>query len=262
MINFRLNVDPNEVLGRLSDFQRRQLPMAIAVTLTRTARLARERLVAKMSSFFQNPVWATLSAPRYQAAKKNAPLIHSKVFILDEGNSKSLSPSKWFRSEVQGGPRRDKRFEVALRRKGLLPFGMQAVPGEKAEDLDAHGNFSGGFVTALMSQMKLHWGEGYTANESKKSKKRKDRLLFGRGIFIGKPKNQSKDLPSGVWERIDSAFGKTLRPIMVFTKAGRYQKRMPLLETVELVNRQETADHLRQALADAVRTSGFKGAWK
>lgn len=258
MINFRLNVDPNEVLGRLSDFQRRQLPMAIAVTLTRTARLARERLVAKMSSFFQNPVRATITAPRYKAARKSDPVIKSEVFILDEGSGKALSPAKWLGTEVQGGPRRDKRLEVALRMKGILPAGMQVVPGDQAPELDPHGNFRGAFVTRLLSQLQGHWQAGYSANETAASKKRAKGTR--RDVFAGRPKG--RNLPFGVWERIDSAFGKTLRPIMVFTKAGRYQKRMPLLETVELVNRQETADHLRQALADAVRTSGFKGAWK
>ena len=69
---------------------------------------------------------------------------------------KGVDPAKILLAQVRGGPRRNKRFEVALQRAGLLPQGMAAVPagGLDPAHVDAYGNVKGSFIVQLLSYLK------------------------------------------------------------------------------------------------------------
>lgn len=164
-----ITLDPRIVLGALTDLEKQQLPFAIAQSLTRVAAGARVKIQQAMPQVFDRPTPSTISGVMYRKADKRRLDEGSAVFIKSEGGGKSLSPSKWLMAEVMGGPRRDKRLEVALKLKGVMPRGAQTAVSRFAP-LDAFGNLKGSFVVQLMSILSLLGETGYAANRTAKSK--------------------------------------------------------------------------------------------
>ena len=113
----------------------------------------------------------------------------------------------------------------------------------------------------MLSQLGAMRETGYSANETPGSKARKIR----RGkrpsdFFVGRP--EGKGGRAGIWERIDTAWGSAIRPIVYFIRPPSYAVRLPFDRIVEDVHMAETEAALNRAMADAILKSGFKGRWK
>jgi hypothetical protein len=252
----RCTIDPHEILGSLTDLEQRQLPFAIAQSLTRVATTARAKVQQAMPQVFDRPTPATVKGVMYRPANKTRLDEGSTVYIQDEGNGKSLSPAKWLNTEVQGGKRRDKRLEVALKAKGVMPKDAQTAVSRFAP-LDAFGNLKGSFVVQLMSILNLLAETGYAANQTAKSKARNaKRTKKAPDYFIGRPEGSRGR--TGIWERIDSAFGSAIRPILYFIKPPTYRTRLPFFGMVDGVFQQMAPEDLRTSLNDAVKTALHK----
>jgi len=245
-----ITLDPRIVLGALTDLEKQQLPFAIAQSLTRVAAGARVKIQQAMPQVFDRPTPSTISGVMYRKADKRRLDEGSAVFIKSEGGGKSLSPSKWLMAEVMGGPRRDKRLEVALKLKGVMPRGAQTAVSRFAP-LDAFGNLKGSFVVQLMSILSLLGETGYAANRTAKSKARNaKRTKKAPDYFIGRP--EGKHQRTGIWERVEMGFGSAIRPILYFINPPSYRTRLPFFDLVDGVFQQMAPDDLRQSLRDAV----------
>lgn len=150
------------------------------------------------------------------------------VIDLDRwGNKQQVSVSDVLRAEIEGGGRRHKRHEVALQRVGILPAGMFIVPGGAAQ-LDAYGNMNRGQINQIISWFRAFGEQGYRANMTDKTRGRLgkgNKRTGARGFSYVLLRNKYGKLPAGIYQRVVTGFGSALRPVMVFVKAPRYQKK-------------------------------------
>jgi len=158
-----IGVDVSSVVQGF-DRQQRQMPFAVATTLTRLARLAREAETTEIVRAFDNPVPFTRSAVGTTSASKT--LLESSVFIKDR-------QARYLRTEVEGGQRELKTFEK-LFGKGI------ALPGTGAK-LNQYGNLTRATIKRIAAEL----------NSSGKSKR----------YFMGKPRGHS--LPEAIYARVD-----------------------------------------------------------
>jgi hypothetical protein len=211
-IDVRHNI--KDVIGRLNDLQRRHVPFATALALTRTAQEVRKAEVQEMKRVFDRPTPFTLNSLYLKPATKAD--LTAKIWVKEIFSRKD----HYLRPEIFGGARRLKGFERLLMRKGLLPTGWMAVPGAGAK-LDAYGNISGAQMVQILSALKALGEQGYAANRTKDSAKRR------RGkqaeLFVGRPGGGR--LPNGVWQRFRFAHGSAIKPILIFIRGPRYTER-------------------------------------
>jgi hypothetical protein len=145
---------------------------------------------------------------------------------------KGVDPAKILLAQVRGGPRRSKRFEIALQRAGILPTGMAAVPagGLDPAHIDAYGNVKGSFIVQLLAYLKAFGEQGYRANLSDK---RRDKLakrgrtekghatINGVEYFVsygrGERNGRMQHLPAGIWSR-SGIHGSIVKPVFLWSK--------------------------------------------
>ena len=114
----------------------KQVRFATARALTDVARQAQQDVQAEMRKVFDNPTPWVLRGVRTRSADKTN--LAAQVLIESTGG-KGVAPSKILAAEIEGGARRQKRFERALQAKGMMPGGYVAVPAAGAP-LDGNGN--------------------------------------------------------------------------------------------------------------------------
>lgn len=206
----------SNVSDALKEFRafRVNVPLATAKALTFTGQDVQAAEKREMPRVFDRPTPFTLNSLYLKPATWADLTV--RVFFKDlRFKAHYLVP------QVEGGDRPLKRFEKMLQTRGLMPVGMFAVPGERA-DMDAYGNMSRGQLIKILSALNALPELGYLANRSAASAARRARSMKPKALvnyFIGRPKQNE---PMGVWERV----GKTgLRPILIFVKAPRYKKR-------------------------------------
>lgn len=154
---------------------------------------------------------------------------------------KGVDPAKILLAQVRGGVRRNKRFEVALQRAGILPAGMAAVPADGIDpaNIDAYGNVKGSFIVQLLSYLRAFGEQGYRANMSDKRRKSvENRGVSERGFstingvqyFVshgrGEHNGRLQHLPAGIWSK-SGIHGAIVRPVFLWSKRmPSYSKRL------------------------------------
>ena len=162
--SFKATVDTlTPALGSLH----RQMPFALALATTRTGQAVKRSLQLELARVFEKPTRFTTDAVATISATKSRPVF--TLFIKDGG--KGTPAEKYLKAEIEGGPRRAKRFERALQSRGILPAGWYAVPGRFTQ-LDAYGNTSGALATQILSDLGAFGEQGYTANRVTKRRAR------------------------------------------------------------------------------------------
>ncbi|WP_295978909.1 hypothetical protein [uncultured Variovorax sp.] len=146
---------------------------------------------------------------------------------------KGVDPQKILQAQEFGGPRRDKRSEMALRRIGILPAGYQTampatpVPGSD----DGRGNARGSFLVRLLSYFQALGEQGYRANMTDRSKARLHKGTKGRegvrffvayGRLRGGP---TRHLAPGIWAATGTQ-GVIVRPVLMFVRNATYEARI------------------------------------
>ena len=149
------------------------------------------------------------------------------IIVRDEAAG-GIPPSKYLYAEVQGGPRRAKAFELALRRAGLMEQDEYAVPaiGYKR---DAYGNLPGPTIVAILSQLKAFAEVGFKMNETARSRRRKMVERAGKKrqrYFVPAP---GSGLRRGVYERV----GNRIRAVLIFVRTPTYRVRFDFGQAAE-----------------------------
>lgn len=238
--------DIDKLLPKLSAVGSRQAPFVVAMALTRTGKLAQEEIKKAMPQVFDRPTRYTLNSTYLRPATKQR--LEALVKIKDE-NFKGLAANKWLHAEVFGGTRNMKRSERSLQIKGYLKDGEQIVPG-KGVALDQHGNIRSGTMTKILSVAKAS-ADPYQ-NETTASKKR-NRKRGKAQYFVGSPGGGR--LPRGVYERTGTGLNSMIKPVLIFTKPGRYKKRLPFHDIVAKVTRDNFEGQLYVAIQRALATA-------
>lgn len=245
-INIRSDID--QVISKLRNLRRDQLPFAIAKAVTGTAQLVKKALNSEMLYAFDRPTPYTLGSLYLSPATKAIPV--AKVWLKDDAG-KGTPAAKYLLTEITGGGRRYKRFERALAARGLLPDGMFAMPGSAAR-IDAFGNMERGQLMQVLSAVgAAETRSGYQANRTARSAKRKGASLAE--YFVGKPGGGKA--PLGIWQRFKFGVGGAVKPVAIFTKAPVYQVRYRFQEIAAQVVREEFASQFNTAYAEAIATA-------
>lgn len=217
--------------------QGRQVEIAAQRALLKTARLVREAEVAEMSKVFDRPTRWTLNSFNVKLDKS---AWSARVEVKDGYWHRA---DNYLNTQIVGGGRKEKAFELALRRRGVLPDGWRAVPGEKAV-LDAYGNMSVGQIKQILSwfdSAEPHAGSTQNMGQKGRDKKRKGtRSKRGFEYFAASPGHRLtrrvravQNLQPGIYKRTFFSFvgargGRlsAIEPIIIFVKSSQYQSRL------------------------------------
>lgn len=239
----------DEALQELTErFSERRLAAAVATALTRTAGQVRDEVRAEMQRVFDRPTPYTLGSLFVSPATATPRKLWADVFFKDDRAGSGTPATRYLLPQVEGGTRRAKRYEIALRMAGHLPDGYVTVPGQGAR-LDAYGNISRGQIIQVLSQLRITLVAGSTRNLSFDAGKqiRAQRKAGGR-FFVVKP---GARIQPGVYQR--ELFGRNITPVLIFVRSASYQPRLRFAAIARQVSERNLPGNLRSAIDDQAR---------
>lgn len=243
-----------QALAAIEGLSARRLNAAAATALTRTAVKVRDEVRATLPQMFDRPTPYTLNSMYVRPA--TAQRVQAEVGFKDEASLAVATPAtRFLRANVEGGPRRLKRLEVALNAIGALPAGWQVVPGQGAR-LDAYGNVSRGQVIQVLSQMRITMVSGYTRNMSFNPRKQiaAQRKAGGR-FFAVQPGGK---MAPGIYQREFS--GSNVTPVFVFVKATAYRRRFDFDRLATAIAQREAPAEFTRALGEQAQRALAAGS--
>lgn len=251
-------------LRRLSG---REAAQAHSDAMNDTGHQARRVLGKELRTEFDRPTPFIYNSPKFIPATPDRlsiavlPTIDARN-LPSKGGKVGVDPQHVLQAQAFGGRRADKRSEVALRRAGILPAGMQtAIPGDEwggpfpGSD-DGNGNIKGPFMAQLISYLQASGEQGYRQNMKAKAKaKIEDRTTFshiktrkelktirGRVYFVSKGITGGSSLPPGIWAK-SGTHGVEVKPVLMFTRPKKgYTPRIDLDRVVERADLQSYLD--------------------
>lgn len=246
----------DELKRNLTDLEHKQIPFATMVAINRTAYTVSGLLSKKIASVFDRPTPWVIGSVRYTKATKRK---LEAIIDLDKwGNKQGVSVSQVLAAEIEGGPRKLKRFERALIRMGVMRSNQAAVPGEAAI-MDQYGNMSAGQIVQILSWFQAFGEQGYKANSTDKTRARlakgnKKKGTLGFEYFALQTK-WGKLLP-GIYQRVKFASGSAIKPVLIFVgKRPTYKMRFDFYGYAEDRAYDEFRKEFPIALDEAVRTA-------
>lgn len=259
--------DIDQVIGRLSKAAPRAVEIASQRALLHTAREVKDAEVREMGRVFDRPTRWTLNSFQVRLDKA---AMQARVEIKDGYWYRADS---YLQTQIEGGGRKHKAFETALRRVGVLPAGWFVVPGEKAA-LDGFGNISVGQIRQILSWFdaaEMVAGSTQNMGEKGRAKRRKGtRARRGFEYFVARPgsrvgrgswKNgRRQNLQPGVYRRTAFAFGSAIEPILIFVQRVAYKPRFDFYGVAQRTVDREFKPRLDAALQlELDRLAGVAG---
>lgn len=235
-----------------------QVPFATAVALSATAHKGREDVQTQMRQVFDRPTpWVINSLRVKRATKTNlvAEVAFKDKNVMEESRS-MVEP------HIGGGARRFKAMEARLLRAGLLPAGWNAVPGDAAK-LDANGNMNRGQISQLLNVLGTYTEAGYNKADARTrarlAKGNDKKGIYGFTYWVnpvgGK---QGRHLLPGVYQRVATPFGSSLKPILIFVKRAQYRQRLPFYRIVQAAADKHFGPEFEKAFEAAMKTALLK----
>lgn len=219
----------------MSDIEKRQLPFATALALTRTANKVERAEVAEMVRVFDRPTRFTLNSLFVRPARKSR--LEARVWVKDYA-SKAEAPTRWLLPEVEGGARNQKRSEKLLGARGILSPGRFLMPGSDMP-LDGSGNISRGRIQKVLSGLGAQGDKHANSTDSKRSAGNRSRFfVMGRGANA-----------LGIAERTGKG---GLKWMLAFGKGPTYRDRFDFYGVADRTARRHLPVELGKALRDAV----------
>lgn len=232
-----------------------QIPYALALAATRTGQKALPLVQAEIRSVFDRPTPWTINSLRLKPATKAKPV--AQLGFKDKNSAESSRTM--IEPHVAGTDRHYKAMEARLLRIGLLPKGWRVVPGAAAK-LDSYGNMSPGQISQVLNVLGTYTESGFNKaniNTVKRLAKGNEKKGVYGFVYWVNPVGSKKGghLQPGVYQRISSAFGSSLKPVMIFVNGVSYKQRLNFYGTVQKVVDQELAGEFDRAFAEALRTA-------
>lgn len=285
-----------ELQASLKDFSERRVRSTVATAMTRTAVMVRDQLQSRMASSIDRPTAYTRRNLRYTAATAKGleasigfdivanQDMHGRVTGYTNMGRGQTPVGKYMNDQIEGGPRRNKRFELALRRVGILPAGWFAVPGERAK-MDAFGNQSAGEIRQILSWFdaaELVAGSTQnmrTAGRTKRAQGTKKRAgwqyhvirpgqvlkrSWARNTSAAGPSRSrgSKKMQPGIYRQTRHALGNQVEPIMIFVKSARYKPRWDFYGDARREVDRIYPAQIERAIREATATLAFRAGGK
>lgn len=241
----RLRVDVEGVdeatMALTRRFSERRLNAAAATALTLTAKDAQAEVRREMLQVFDRPTPYTMNSLFVRPA--TAQQVQAEVFFKDDRAGSGTPATEFLLPQVEGGGRRTKRLEVALRAAGALPDGWFVAPGLGAR-LDAYGNVSRGQIIQVLSQLRITLVAGATRNMSFDARKAINaQKLAGGRFFVIRP---GAGAQPGVYQR--DFIGRNITPVFIFVRKATYRPRLDFYGVVRRVAAQRLPVHLARAI--------------
>ena len=258
----------DKVRDALSKLSGPQAKIAYSKAINDTGFMVRKAMQAELSAKFDRVTNFIKSAPKLIPAtpdKLSATIIPTRDGRNPlAGGGAGVDPQHVLQAQEFGGRRADKRFEVALRQRGILPTGKQiAIPGEKyggpyPGSEDGRGNFRGDFVKKLLAY--LGTSSGAMNGMSKRQReatlkryqfksnlrtKREIKLMDGMEFFVSDGAGKGS-LGAGIWARN----GKVLKCVVAFVSTATYQ---PLISMDGIARKAGAQDYLDRRVRFRVR---------
>ena len=238
-----------------------QVPFAMAVALNKTVDQGRVEVQLQMARSFDRPTpWVVNSVRTYRATKTN---LVATVGFKDRNSFDFRGEDTWrtmIAPHVLGVKRHFKQMEARLLKMGLIPAGYNAVPGAAAK-LDSYGNMSQGQISQLLNVLGTYNESGYNTAGNAKGRARLAKGNVKKNIFgfvywvnpVGSIKN--KHLQPGVYQRVSTPWGSSLKPILIFVKQANYKIRLDFFGIVQKVVDRDFTSNFNEAFDQAVRTA-------
>jgi hypothetical protein len=256
----------DDVRAQLREFSDRRFSAAVATALTRTAVQARDAAKRALQAEIDRPTPYTVRALKYTPARADS-LTASVGFDIEAVQDASgravgfrsvpgsTAASKYLGTQVDGGTRRSKRFELALQAKGAMPKGWIAVPAAGAH-VDGYGNVSRGQIAQIIAQIGTELLSGYTNTPQSIKAKRAGQRRAG-GQFIAVLPGARTKLKPGIYQR--ETIGSNLTPVFIYAKSATYRKRYDFDGAVRGVVDQRLNAELQQALDESAARLATRG---
>lgn len=228
-----------DVIREVRDIPARVIPYAASAALTRTVRRAQSAMVAEMPRVFDRPVAYTLNATRVVPATVQT--LSARVAVKDQ--AAGVVPEHYLLPEVEGGARREKRLERALRYAGILLPGERVMPGDGAT-LDAAGNLGGIAVGGILRQVQVLQRGGKTIGPGRRKRGESGQL---QTVFAGAFGRKGT---RGVWLRE----GRRVTPLLIFTRTQpQYRRRLDFTRIAEQAAREHFPAEFSTAAASILK---------
>lgn len=235
-----------------------QVPFALSVAINASAEKAKELVKAEMPRVFDRPTPWVLNSLRVKRSTKTN--LTAELAYKDKNsveNSRSM-----VEPHVFAGNRHFKAFEARLMNIGLLPAGYNAVPGAGA-NLDANGNMSRGQISQLLNVLGAYTEAGYNKADNRTvtrlAKGNKKKNTYGFVYWVNKVgSTKATHVPPGVYQRVITGFGTSLKPILIFVKRANYRKRLDFFGIAAKTINTELPVQFTKAFDEAMRTALLK----
>jgi hypothetical protein len=247
-----------EIRKRIADAGK-QNAFATSVALNKTAEVSKQALRSEMPRVFDRPTPWVLNSLRIKYARKDK--LSAELAYKDKSSVESAR--SMLEPQVDGGGRRAKVMELRLNRIGLLPVGWQAVPGAAAQ-LDKFGNLNRGQITLLLNVIGAYTEAGYNKANAKTvarlaagGRKSSQYGQYGYAWLVNPVSGSKriKHLKPGIFQRVATGFGSSLRPILMFVRTALYKKRFNFYGIVQKVVNSEFSKQFDAAHSLALRTA-------
>lgn len=230
-----------DAIAQARDIPARVIPYAASTAINRTLSDARKDVRAEMPRVFDRPNAWTLNSLRVRPAKKEK--LVGSLDVKDDAPNNGTRPEDYLLPSVEGGGRKEKRFERNLRYAGILSQGQRAMIGRDAK-VDQYGNMSRGEIQRILTAVRASFDPAQNRTGSAKSKKNAKKAPYlVAGLKWGGWTTKLKT--PGIYIRD----GREIKPVLVFTKKlPQYRKR---LDFYGIADMRVKRDFLRQFNAAA-----------
>lgn len=199
------------------------MPYAASAALTKIAqRAAKDDLPNEMRRVFDRPTPYALNSLFVQASTVST--LSARVMVKNTA-ARGVVPENFLQPEVEGGGRREKGLENALRYMGILRGGERVVPAQEIA-LDVFGNVPGSRVRSILNQLKTQNLKG--------------------SVFSGE---MGRKKTRGIWMRSGKGAGRKITPLFIFTtKQPKYRSRLNFTGVVEKTAQRHFAEEFSVAM--------------
>lgn len=221
-----------QVRKALADFPKKANNATVAA-LNRSLEWAETDVRREMRRTFDNPSpWVLQSMRKIYASTKDREF---SVELSFKDRNTVESSRTMIEPHVYGGQRHFKAMEARLMGIGLLPSGYNVVPGAAAR-LNGFGNMSQGQISQILNVLGAYTESGFNkANLNTIKRLAKGGLKssqYGQYGFVywvnrvGNPDPRTRHLQPGVYQRVKTGLGSTLKPVLIFVKRANYKPRL------------------------------------
>jgi hypothetical protein len=209
-----------------------KVPVVTAKALTFTIQRAQREIVETMPKVFEGGATAyTRNATRIEPA--SAEKLVARVAVKDQSSNNGTLPEDYLLPQVDGGRRKEKRFERNLRYAGVLGPGQRAVLGRSvpANLLTAQGNLKRGEIQRILTATRTAFDPAQRKSSSARSRKNARNAPYFVGgldqvsIVGGELAVKKGAMAPGIYRRQP---GGGILPVLVFVrKQPSYRPRLP-----------------------------------